>query len=226
MSLLDELRQKAESVRGAQEKEMERLVRNAERVDAVLQRAFSFFLEAASYLNVINPENKRCYVVPEIGEIKGLREARFFVDYRTTSVMDKPRLDHFYVRYTSSADRVIEKQLDFVAAERLLKFLRESNMEFEHEDIRNENRKILRGSFRVPCMVRSEVIFKGDYVGGLILATCRNVEWFAMNEFTYDPEELEVSLLEEYIKFIIGERNEVRQRGRHQAGAVSFGINR
>lgn len=62
MSLLEELRQKAEIITGEHKKDLERLVRNAEQVDAALRRAFSFFLEAASYLNVITPENKRTYV--------------------------------------------------------------------------------------------------------------------------------------------------------------------
>lgn len=225
MSLLDELRRKAESISGAQEKDAERLARNAERVDGALRRGFSFFLEMAGYLNVVKPENKRCYVVPNLGNIEGMRESEFFVDYRTTSVLDKPRLEHFYVRYTSSADRVLEKQLDFVAAEKLRTFLWECNLEFRHEDTRSEKGKIVGGSFQVPCILRSEFIFKGDYAGGLILVACRNVEWFGRDEFTYDAEEIEVSLLEEYVKFITGERNFVRQRGRHQANLRPLGAN-
>src|SRR5512146_3553711 len=130
MGLLDELRQKAESIRGVQEKDLERLA-----------------------------------------------------------------------RYTSSADRVIEQQLDVVAAERLLKFLSESNLQFEQEDSHDEKGKVLRRFFRIPYMLRSELTFKGDYAGGVIRVICRNVEWFGTDEFTYDPEALAVRLLEEYVKF-------------------------
>jgi hypothetical protein len=215
MGLLDELRQQAEGITGAQKKDMERLARHAEQVDASLRRGFSYFLEAASYLNVINPENKRSYAVPGLGRIDGMRAAKFFVDYRTTSVFDKPRLDHFYVRYTSSADRVIEKQLDFIAAEKVLRSLGESPIEFEQEDILNERGKILRKSLRIPCAIRSELTFKGDYPGGMIRVEWHNVERFGRDEFLHGAEDIDIALLEDYVKFMIGDDNRVRQRSRH-----------
>jgi hypothetical protein len=218
MSLLEELRQKAEVITGAQEKDMERLAHNAERVDATLRRSFSFCLEVASYLNVISPANKRSYAIAWLGSLDGMRLAKFNVDYRTTSVLDKPRLDYFFVRYTSSADHVLEKQLDYVAAEKALKSLAEVNLQFEQEDLLNEKGKILRRSVRVPCIVRSELIFKGDYPDGLIRVGSRNVERFGRVEFIHDAEELDVSLLEDYVKLIIGDENQVRQRSRQLGG--------
>lgn len=145
MGLLDELRQKAESMSGKQELDAERLARNAERVDGALRRGVSFFLEMAGYLGIIKPENKRSFAIPNLGTIGGMRQSEFFVDYRTTSVLDKSRLDHIYMRYTFSADRVLEKQLDFVSAERLRTFLWESGLKFTHEDTRNDQGKILGG---------------------------------------------------------------------------------
>jgi hypothetical protein len=214
MSLLEELRQQAEGITGAQKKDMERLARHAEQVDASLRRGFSYFLEAASYLNVINPENKRSYAVPGLGSMDGMRAAKFFVDYRTTSVFDKPRLDHFYVRYTSSADRVIERQLDFIAAEKVLRSLGES-IEFEQEDILNDKGKILRKSLRIPYAIRSELTFKGDYPRGMIRVEWHNVERFGRDEFLHGAQEIDIGLLEDYVKFMIGDHNRVRQRSRH-----------
>ena len=221
MSLLDDLRQKAASFSGAQEQDAERLARNAEDVDKALRRGFSFFLELASYLNVIKPENKRSYVIPRLGTIEGMCQSEFFVDYRTTSVLDKQRLEHFYLRYISSADRVIERQLDFMGAEKLRTVLWESHLEFTHEEARNEQYRVLSGSFQVPCKIRSEFVFRGDYTAGLVLVACRNVDWLGRDEFIYASEEIDVSLLEDYARFIFGEPNNVRQRGRHQADAGS-----
>ena len=215
MSLLEELRQKAEIITGEHKKDLERLVRNAEQVDAALRRAFSFFLEAASYLNVITPENKRTYVVAGLGNLEGMRASGFFVDYRTTSIIDKPRLDHFYVRYKSSADRILEKQFDFIDAERVIRSLAQSHLEFEQGDLLNEKGKISRRSFRIPHLVRSELTFKGDYPGGFIRVASSNVEDFRREEFIHKAEDLDVSLLEDYVKLILGEANRVRQRGAH-----------
>ena len=212
MGLLDELRQKAEAISGTQEKDAERLSRNAERVDKALRRGFSFFLELAGYLNVIKPENKRSYVVHRLGNIDGMHVSDFFVDYRTASILDRSRLEYFFVRYTSSADRVIEKQIDVMGAEKLRAVLWESHLEFTHEEVRNEQRRILSGSFQVPYRIRSELIFKGDYAGGLVRVACRNVDWLGRDEFAYDSEEIDVSLLEDYARFIFGEQNNVRQR--------------
>jgi hypothetical protein len=219
MSLLDELRRKAETISGKQEPDSTRIARNVERVDGALRRGFSFFMETASYLGTIRPENKRSFVIPNLGTFQGMRESDFFVDYRTVQILDKARLDHFYVRFTSTSETVFEKQLDFVSAQKLRAFLWESGLQFKHEDTRNDQGKILGGSFRVPCLVHSQITFKGDYTGGLIRASCNNIEWFGEDVYAYDPEELEVSLFEEYVKYLTGERNYVRQRGRHQASA-------
>lgn len=214
MGLLDELRQKAEAISGTQERDVERLSRNAERVDKALRRGFAFFLELAGYLNVIKPENKRSFVIHRLGSIEGMRASDFFVDYRTASVLDRSRLDHFYVRYTSAADRVIEKQLDVMGAEKLRAVLWESHLEFTHEEARNEQRRVLSGSFQVPYRIRSEIIFTGDYAGGLVRVACRNVDWLGRDEFAHDSEEIDVNLLEDYARFIFGEQNSVRQRSR------------
>jgi hypothetical protein len=215
MGLLEALRQQAADISGAQKKDLERLARYADSVDSALRRGFSYFLEAASYLNVINPENKRSYAVPNVGSIDGMRQHKFFVDYRTTSVLDKPRLDHFYVRYTSVADRSIEAKLDFIAADRVLRSLGESTLEFEHQDILNDNGKIVHKSIRIPCTMRAEIVFKGDFPQGLVRVTWRNVERFGQDEFVHGAEELDIPLLEEYVKFILGDENNVRRRSRH-----------
>jgi len=216
MGLLDELRQRAAIISGEQENDAARLARNAEDVEKALRRGYSFFLELASYLNIIKPENKRSYVIPRLGSIEGMYQSDFFVDYRTTLGLDNRRLDYFYVRYTSSADRVIERQVDFMAAEKLRTVLWESHVEFTQQDARNEQERVVSGSFQVPCRIRSELIFKGDYPSGLIIVACRNVDWLGRDEFLYDSEEIQLSLLEDYVRFIFGEQNTVRQHGRHQ----------
>jgi hypothetical protein len=218
MGLLDELRRQAQSVSGTEEPDSERLARIVERVDGALRRGFSFFMETASYLGTIRPENKRSFVIPNLGALQGMRESDLFVDYRTVSIFDKARFDRFYVRFTSSSDRVLEKQVDFVTAQKLHTFLSESGLQFKHEDRRNHQGKIVGGTFQVPCVLHSQITFKGDYTAGLVRVTCNNLDWFGEDVFTYDAEEIEVSLLEEYVKYMVGERNYVRQRGRHQGG--------
>jgi hypothetical protein len=226
MGLLDDLRRKAESISGKQEPDSERLARNVERIDGPLRRGFSFFMETATYLGTIRPENKRSFVIPNLGTLQGMREADFFVDYRTVSILDKARLDHFYIRFTSSSDKVFEKQLDFVSAQKLRAFLWESGLQFKHEDTRNDQGKILGGAFRVPCLLHSQITFKGDYAAGLMRVACNNLDWFGEDTYTYDPEEFEVSLFEEYVKYMTGEKNFVRQRGRHQVSVKSPGVKR
>ena len=213
MGLLDELRQKAASIAGQQEDEAQRLARSAESVDKALRDGFAFFQELAGYLNVIKPANKRSYAIPRLGTIEGLHQSEFFADYRTAPVLDKVRLDHFYLRYTSSADRVIQRNLDFIGAERLRNALWESHVEFTHKESRDEQHRLLSGSFDVPCRIRSELVFKGDYSMGLMHVTCRNVNWLGREEFTHLAEEVDVRLFEEYVKFVFGEPSTILQQG-------------
>ena len=74
--------------------------------------------------------------------------------------------------------------------------------------------------------MHSQITFKGDYAGGVIRVACNNLEWFGEDTYTYDPEELEVSLFEEYVKYMTGERNYVRQRGRHQISVKAPSVKR
>lgn len=217
MGLLEELRQKAAGISSTREVDAERISRYADNVDKALRRGFGYFLELAGYLNVIKPENKRSYVIPRLGNLEGLYQSEFFVDYRTTSVLDKQRLDHFYMRYVSATDRIIERRLDFIGAEKLRSVLWESHMEFDHQEVRNEQARVISGSFQVPSKVRSELVFRGDYNSGVVRVVCRNVAWLGRDEFVYDAEELDVSLFEDYVKFITGEQSNLRERGRHQA---------
>ena len=219
MGLLEELREKAASISGTQEADSERYSRHVESVDKALRRGFSYFLELAGYLNVIKPENKRSYVIPRLGNLEGLHQSEFFVDYRTTSVLDKQRLDHFYMRYVSETDRIIERRLDFIGAEKLRAALWESRMDFEHDEVRNDQERVISGSFQVPSRIRSELVFRGDYSSGVVRVVCRNVDWLGRDEFLYDAEEMDVTLFEDYVRFIIGEQSNVRDRGRHQASA-------
>lgn len=221
MSLLDDLKKKAEQLQTTEQIRSEEVSQNIAAVDKKLREIFSYLEELAKTLAVIKPEVSKPFVLGDVGKFEGLRQSDYFADYRLCSLQGGDRFDNISFRFKSTTDRVLQQSFDdALLAERFEKSLWEYNIPFKRDDTLNAQRKIIRANFRVSVEVRSELIFQGEHDVGTVKITCKNAGRFGLDELLFDVSEIDAAWLDELARFVMTEPNHLRQIGKHQQAKV------
>jgi len=223
MSLLDDLKKKAEQLQTDEQTRSAEASRNIAAVDGKLRQIFSYLEELAKTLAVIKPEVSKPFILGAEGKFEGLRQSDYFADYRLCNLQNRDHFDNVSFLFKSTAERALNVEFDdALFAERFEKSLWGYNVPFKRDDSLNAQRKIVKVNFRVSPEVRSEFLFQGEHDAGRVKITCKNAGRFGQDELTFDAEEIDTAWLDELAKFIMTETNRFKQMGRHQQVKVSI----
>jgi hypothetical protein len=217
MSLLDDLKKKAEQLKTDEQSRSEHALRNVVAVDDRLRKIFSYLDELGKTLTVIKPEVAKPYVLGSAGKFEGLRQSDHFADYRLGNIHDRECYESVTFLFKNVA--VKESAIAFddaLLADRFEKMLWEHNVSFKRDDVLNEQRKITKVNFRVPHEVRSELSFEGKHEAGVIKIVGKNIGRFGQDELAFEAGEIDTAWLDELAKFIITEPNRFKLMGKRQ----------
>jgi hypothetical protein len=217
MGLLDELKKQAETLKGENSRSTaESLVLNTKLTEAKMQQTFQFLNELISQLNVLRPESPRGFDIETVGRFENLVLDDFFLDYRKRKIGDKEYFDHIVLRFKHASDQVLEVKRDSQQLiDRLRDFLLVANIKFEMQETKNERAYVLYAIFKIPYVVRSEVVIqaKGD-VGQLVFKV-KNIERISSFELQFPATEISESMLDEFARYIVGKTNKFKEIGQY-----------
>jgi hypothetical protein len=217
MGLLDELKKQAETLKGeAQRTTSESLVLNTKLTEAKMQQTFQFLSELIKQLNVLRPESPRGFDIETAGRFENLSLDDFFLDYRKKKIGDKEYFDHIILRFKHGSDQVLEVKRDAKQLiDRLRDFLLASNIKFEMSEKKNERGFVMDATFRIPYVVRSEVIIhaKGDIAQ--LVFKIKNIERISSFELQFPASEVTENMLDEFARYVVGKTNKFKDIGQY-----------
>ena len=219
MSLLDELKQQADSVRQKQQVSQAELSQNLLLAHAKLKDALHYWVELFNSLNVIKPVIPRHYYLEgRSTTLENLLQCDYNVNGRRLTLDHKDYIEAIVLRFRCASDQklVIEKQSDPMV-QRMREHLWSNNLKFDVKEVRNERGYVERGIFTVIAEVPVVITISADLENAQIKITAKNLEKFGEYTYIYDYDEFGNDVLEELGKVIIAKPNQFRAMGKRQA---------
>lgn len=206
-SLLDELRQRSESLRA--ERAAARLPEEKARhaIDGALWRAFRWLDEVMGHLEVIRPEVRHRFRLADYLAFDCPQFDTGFATFRRHGLATGDRLEHVEMFYRLTAPKPLVVRVSPLAAPAVEERLRAAALHF-HSDIEQDAEKVVRFSvFRVEPAIKASVRFKPDYRRHVIDVLLRNVDRFESVTLEFEPASLDEGALEDLVRFMLGESN-------------------
>ena len=204
-SLLDELRERSESMR-AQDRAARKPAEEALKdIDRSLWRAFRWLEEAVGHLEVIRPQVGHVFHLQNILTIERPRFDCGFVSFRRRALAGMDLLEHVEMFYRMEGPNPFVLRLNPAAAIGVEERLRGSAMQFDYETEQDDKRMVRYGLFRVQPVITASVRLQPDYPRQVICVTLRNVDRFESVSLEFAPDKVNEAALEDLVKFMLGE---------------------
>jgi hypothetical protein len=217
MGLLDELKKQAETLKDEQRRTTgENLVLNTKLTEAKMQQTFQFLHELTKQLNVLRPESPRGFDIETAGRFENLVLDDFFLDYRKKKIGDKDYYDHIILRFKHASEQVLEAKRDSQQLiDRMRDFLLSANIKFEMSEKKNDRGYVLFALFKIPYVVRSEVMIHAKNDVGQLVFKIKNVERINSFELSFPASDVSESMLDEFARYLVGKTNKFKEIGQY-----------
>lgn len=206
-SLLEQLREKSETLRAEGEAARRPLEEGIREVDRILWRAFRWLDEAIGHLAVIRPRVGHTF---HLGTVLSLEKPRFdrgFVSFRRKPVASLEVLEHVEIFYRLEGDKPVILRVPPMQASAVEERLRGSTMPYQYQTEQDESRVVRYGVFHVQPQVSASVRLEPDYREQTVHVALRNVDRFESLHLEFQPDKLDEAALEQLVKFMMGESN-------------------
>lgn len=217
MSLLDDLKNQAEVLRKRQQSGSALHDHYFREIHERLKAMYQHLNELVSSLNTIRPEVIRYFYIEPSSVLEGLRQADYAISARRKSI---DYVDYFEevllrTRCVGTEKLKFEKDSDALVT-RMREFLWSNSLKFDLREYRSERGYVHSGAFTVEPEVPVSITLTGVPDRGHILIVTRNLEKLGEVTYTYEIDEVDIPLVEELAKLLIGKPNQFRSMGKHQ----------
>ena len=224
MKLLDDLKKEAEALKQKEafetQAKLSTLGQNFMQLQAKLRVIYAYLDDLVKQLNVVKPTVLRSYYIEGVGNLGNLNQQDYFLNKRQKSIDNKDFIDEISLRFRCGPSGVLTTEKESPSTIQGLKeYLWTYNIKFESQEIKNERGYVERVIFKIPGEVMVNITIWGDFEKSQIKIHTKNMERLTERDFTYDIDEINDALLEEFSKFIIGKPNNFPQLGRYQTNA-------
>jgi hypothetical protein len=217
MGLLDELKKQAETLKNENQRTTaETLVLNTKLTEAKMQQTFQFLHELTKQLNVLRSESPRGFDIETAGRFEHLVLDDFFLDYRKKKIGAKDYFDYIALRFKHSSNQVLQVKRDSQQLiNRLRDFLMTANILFEMQETKNDRGFVLFATFKIPYVVRSEVIIQTNSEAAQLVFKIKNVERINSFELQFNAADISENMLDEFARYLVGKTNKFREIGQY-----------
>lgn len=221
MAFLDELKKEAEALK-EQEQNLTR-VRALEvtqsflLVQSKLKAILLYLQELAKHINTVSANSTRSYYIDGFGTIDDFRPERFVVNSDRFNIDEKEFIKVIFLRFSckTSQEIVIEKNSPaLIDMER--QYLWQGNLKFQCTEFKNEKGHVDRATFKVANEIPVHIKFSADFEKAQIFLSMKNFNGLTVNEYTFDADEVDEKLLDEFAKYLVGKPGSFIELGRHQ----------
>ncbi len=216
MGLLDDLKRQAAALqahRNAQQRDFAECVLE---VDSAMHHTFLYLNDVVKQLNVLTPPSPRTFDIEPGVRFEGMRLEAFFIDFRKKLVQERERYNFINLTFQQQSPQriVVRKELPPNIA-RFEDSLRRAGATFEVNEHRSARQMVTHADFHIKCMLRSGIRVTAEHESGSVRFTIRNVERMGGFDLLFAAEDITDPLLEDCVRYILGDTNQFRAIGRY-----------
>lgn len=221
MAFLDELKKEAQARKDEEACLTQARVMEMTQSFLLVQKKFGIILtylqELANHLNAISLGGRKSYYIDGCGTIDDFRPDKYTVNAERLIIDQKSFIGAILLKFICRTERelVVEKNSPALI-DMQRDYLWQSNLKFQCTEFKNTKGHVERASFKVEGEIPVHIRFSADFEQGRISLSLRNFNGLTTNEFTYDADEIDNALLEEFAKYLVGKQNNFISLGRHQ----------
>lgn len=221
MAFLDELKKEALALQELEQSQtqarMMEVTQSFLLVQSKLKQLLHYLQELTKTLNSMAQTSPRTYYIDGFGTVEDFRPEKYVVNTERFTIDQKEFINVIYLRYSckTATDIVIEKSSPPMI-EMQREYLWKANLKFQCTDFKNEKGFVDRARFTVEKEIPVHIKFTADFEKARVFLTMKNFNGLTVNEFTYDADEIDESMLDEFAKFLVGKPSRFMEFGRHQ----------
>lgn len=221
MAFLDELKKEAQAL-----KEQEQNLTQARALEVTqsfllvqskLKMIQLYLQELVRNLNLVPLAPAKTYYIDGFGNIDDFRPEKYVVNTDRISINQKEFIKILYLRFACRTEReiVIEKNIPSMI-EMQRQYLWQANLKFQCTEFKNAKGLVDRATFAVVSEIPVHIKFAADFEQARIFLSIKNFNGLTVNEFTYDADEIDENMLDEFAKYLVGKPSTFMDIGRHQ----------
>jgi hypothetical protein len=217
MSLLDDLKNQAEVLRKRQQSGSALHDHYFREIHERLKVVYTHLSEMVNSLNTIRPEVIRYYYVEHSLVFEDMRQSGYAISAKRKSIDHADYFQELLIRTrcVGASSLKFEKESDALV-KRMREFLWGNSLKFDLREHRSERGYVQSGSFTVEPEVPITITITGVPDKGHIVIVTKNLEKLGEITFTFEIEEVDIPLIDELAKMLIGKPNQFRTLGKHQ----------
>ena len=210
-SLLDRLRQQAESVQREHHNALSEHTTINEAIDQALKHLFFYLHDFVQQLNIVKPAIPRDYPLLERYVLNQITWQEGFADYRTQSQSAGALVELviFSYRLIGAGLPVIER--DGPLVERFRTTLFDYGLPFTCKEFKNERSYVERAEFHINSEISVSARWRADFAKGVLLLETRNLERLGSAVYTIRPQAVDHPLFEAFGRLVLGQPNQFRE---------------
>lgn len=217
-SLLDRLRQQAQTVQGTNSGRAADEELRAFRLSASLGAAFRYLDDLIKQLNIIKPAVPKEFALAGNIVFSGMGWVEGAADARMLPTATEDRLyETLTARFRLAAPRQLEAERDVLGVEALRKLLHDANIVFRIEERKNQRSQVESALFSFPCEVKAGFLIRADYAANDFVLRTRNIDRFGMMEFRLQADDLTQATLDDLVQLMLGQESQFLKRFRRSA---------
>lgn len=215
MSYLEQLKQQAEQKRqeelnAAQQCQQQQVVME-QQLKPAIQKLYQYLHEVCQQLNYLKPDTQVEYQIEGYDTISNLKQGEYTLgEYSEQS-------DKFLLRFCCEGQykfRFAKKTQQ--SAKQQTEYLHKHNLRFRHRSELNDNHQFVREIFELLPTVFVEFAFVANAEKRTIDLTVRNFQSLGKKFYNVLPDDLTTSWLDELVKYILREPNNLLLRDKYQ----------
>lgn len=204
-SLLDQLREKSEALRAAEEAARRPRETAQQEISRRLWQAFQWLDEAVRYLGVIHPTVTRSFQLSDALSIDRPKFEQGYVVFRRQGLQDSGLLEYVALQYRLAGAEPVVVRVGVNAASAMDERLRSSMLKF-HYQVEQDIQGVARyGVFRVLPTISASILLRPDYSRQVVNVSLQNVDRFDSVVLEFPPDALGESALEDLVRCVLGE---------------------
>lgn len=221
MAFLDDLKKEADALKEREQNltqaRAQEVTQSFLLVQSKLKSTLLYLQELVKHLNTISANATRTYYIDGFGTIDDFRPERFVVNTDRFNIDEKEFIKVIYLRFSCKTNQeiVIEKTSpSLIEMER--QYLWQANLKFQCTEFKNAKGIVDRATFTVVNEIPVHIKFSADFEKARVFLSIKNLNGLTVNEFTYDADEVDEKLLDEFAKYLVGKPVNYSELGRHQ----------
>lgn len=221
MAFLDELKKEAQALQELEQSQTQaRMMEVTQRfllVQMKLKEIVLYLQELVKTLNVVAQTSTRTYYVDGFGTVDDYHPERYAVNMERMTIDQKEFINTIFLRYVCKTGKQIEiEKLSPSNVDLQREYLWKANLKFQCTEFKNEKGYVSRAIFHVVNEIPVMLRFTADFEKARIFLHMKNLNGLTINEFSYDPDEINEAMLDELAKLLVAKPNKFMELGRHQ----------